>query len=58
MEKQTVTIDLARYEELVKKEAIFDKLMDGKGVEFYLTTLKTQPQLELSDFVVRGGEGV
>lgn len=57
MDKQTVTIDLARYEELVKKEAIFDKLMDGKGVEFYLTTLKTQPQLELSDFVVRGGEG-
>ena len=42
MEKQTVTIDLERYEELVKKEAIFDKLMDGKGVEFYLTTLKTQ----------------
>ena len=28
MEKQTVTIDLERYEELVKKEAIFDKLMD------------------------------
>lgn len=56
MEKQTVTIDLARYEELVKKEALYDKVTEGKGVEFYLTTLATKPQLELSSFVVRGGE--
>lgn len=57
MEKQTVTIDLARYEELVKKEVLYDTLTEGKDVEFYLTT-KPQPQLELSNFVVRGGEGV
>lgn len=55
MDKQTVTIDLARYEELVKKEALYDTLTEGKGVELYLTS-KPQPQLELSDFVVRGGE--
>ena len=55
MEKQTVTIDLARYEELVKKEALFDKVTEGKGVEFYLTS-KSQG-LELSSFVQRGGEG-
>ena len=55
MEKQTVTIDLARYEELVKKEALYDTLTEGKGVELYLTS-KPQPQLELSDFVTRGGE--
>jgi len=54
MDKQTVTIDLARYEELVKKEALFDKVTEGKGVEFYLTQKK--PQLELSSFVTRGGE--
>lgn len=53
MEKQTVTIDLARYEELVKKEAIFDKVTEGKGVELYLTS---KPQLELANFVKRGGE--
>ncbi len=55
MDKQTITIDLARYEELVKKEAILDKLTESKSVEFYLAA-KSQPQLELSDFVVRGGE--
>ena len=54
MEKQTVTIDLARYEELVKKEALYDTLTEGKGVELYLTS---KPQLELSSFVKRGGEG-
>lgn len=55
MEKQTVTIDLARYEELVKKEALYDKVTEGKDVEFYLTS---KPELALADFVQRGGEGV
>ena len=55
MDKQTVTIDLARYEELVKKEAIFDTITADKGVEFYLTSKK--PELALADFVQRGGEG-
>ena len=54
MDKQTVTIDLARYEELVKKEAIFDKVTEGKGVELYLTS---KPELALANFVTRGGEG-
>lgn len=54
MEKQTVTIDLARYEELVRKEAIFDTLTEGKDVEFYLTSKK--PELALANFVTRGGE--
>lgn len=55
MEKQTVTIDLARYEELVKKEVLYDTLTEGKDVEFYLTS-KSQG-MELSSFVQRGGEG-
>lgn len=36
MDKQTVNIPLERYEELVKKEALLDKLMEGKGVNVYL----------------------
>ena len=55
MDKQTVTIDLARYEEIVRKEALYDTLTEGKGVELYLTSKK--PELALADFVQRGGEG-
>lgn len=33
---QTVTIDLERFEELIKKEALLDKLMEGKDVSIYL----------------------
>jgi len=54
MDKQTVTIDLARYEELLKKEALYDTLTESKGVEVYLTS---KPKLELAGFVTRGGEG-
>lgn len=36
MEKQTVNIPLERYEELVKKEALLDKLMEGKDINVYL----------------------
>ena len=36
MEKQTVNMPLERYEELVKKEALLDKLMEGKDVNVYL----------------------
>jgi len=35
MEKQTVNIPLERYEELVKKEVLFDKIMEGKDVSVY-----------------------
>lgn len=38
MESQKVTLSLKRYEELVKKEFILDKLMeDNKGVNLYLS---------------------
>lgn len=33
---EAVAIPLERYEELIKKEAIFDKLMEGKDVNIYL----------------------
>lgn len=37
MEKKTITIELERYEELVKKEAIFDKLTESSDVYVYLS---------------------
>lgn len=33
---KVVTIELSRYEELIKKEALLKKLMEGKGVNVYL----------------------
>jgi len=36
MGKSTVTIDLDRYVELIRKETIFDELMKDKGVNMYL----------------------
>ena len=45
MEKQTVTIELERYEELVKKEAILDKLTAINDVNVCLTT-KAESNLE------------
>lgn len=36
MEKQIITIDLERYEELVRKEAIYDKLTESNDVYVYL----------------------
>lgn len=36
MAKQEVTISLERYEELIKKEALLDKLMEDKGISIYL----------------------
>ena len=36
MEKPTIQIDLERYEELVKKEVLFDKLMEDKKLNIYL----------------------
>lgn len=41
MEKQTITIDLERYDELVRKEAIYDRLTVGSDVNMYLV-----PRLE------------
>lgn len=40
MEKQTITISLERYEELILKEALYDKITDGKEVEIYLMSRK------------------
>lgn len=38
MENQTVTLTLERYEELIKKEFILDKLMeDDRNVNLYLS---------------------
>lgn len=36
MEKPTITISLERYEELVKKEALFDQIAAEYNVEPYL----------------------
>ena len=36
MENQTVQISLERFEELIKKEALLDKLMEDKEVSVYL----------------------
>ena len=41
MEKQTITIDLERYNELIKKEAIYDRLTASSDVNMYLV-----PRLE------------
>lgn len=37
MEKPTITIDLERYEELIKKEALLDLITAEYGIEPYLT---------------------
>lgn len=37
MEKPTITISLERYEELVRKEALYDQLAAEYKVEFYLS---------------------
>lgn len=36
MENQTVQVRVERYEELIKKEALLDKLMEGKSISVYL----------------------
>lgn len=36
MENQTITISLERYEELIKKEALYDQLAAGYDVEPYV----------------------
>lgn len=36
MEKETIIIDLERYDELIKKEAIYDKLTESNDVYVYL----------------------
>ena len=33
---EAVAITLERYDELIKKEALFDKLTEGKGMNIYL----------------------
>lgn len=36
MDNQGVKITLERYDELIKKEALLDKLMEGKNISIYL----------------------
>lgn len=36
MDKETIIIDLERYDELIKKEAIYDKLTAGSDVNIYV----------------------
>jgi len=36
MEKQTITISVERFEELVKKETLLEQLTKGKEIEMYL----------------------
>lgn len=33
--KPTIKIDLERYDELIRKETLFDKLMEGKELSVY-----------------------
>lgn len=33
---EAVAVSLERYDELIKKEAFLDKLMEGKGMNIYL----------------------
>ena len=44
----TVTINLQRYEELVKKECLFDSLMEDKGINMYLYQ-KVEEELKEDD---------
>ena len=43
MEKPTITISLERYEELVKKEEIYDRLTAENSIELYLTRKEVKP---------------
>ena len=36
MENPKIAISLERYDELIKKEALLDKLMEGKDISVYL----------------------
>lgn len=40
MKNQTITISLEKYEDLILKEALCNRLTDGKEVEVYLITRK------------------
>ena len=37
MENQTITISLERYEELILKEALYDKITEDADVKVYLS---------------------
>lgn len=39
-EDRVITISLERYEELVKKETLYDKITNNKDIEFYLISKK------------------
>ena len=46
MEKQTITINLERYEELIKKEALYDEITKGKKTNIYLYHEVNEPLKE------------
>ena len=35
---KTIVISIKRYEELIRKETMYDKITESKDVEFYLMT--------------------
>ena len=43
MENQTITISLERYEELAKKEALYDQIAAEYKVEPYLSRKEVKP---------------
>lgn len=46
MEKTTITISLERYDELIKKEALYDGLTKNKGINMYLYQEVKEPLKE------------
>lgn len=46
MDKQTITINLERYDELIKKEVLYDELTKNKGINMYLFQEVNEPLRE------------
>lgn len=46
MEKPTITINLERYDELIKKEVLYDELTKNKGINMYLYQEVKEPLRE------------
>ena len=46
MEKSTITISLERYDELIKKEVLYDELTKNKGINMYLYQEVKEPLRE------------
>jgi len=46
METPTITISLERYDELIKKEVLYDELTKNKGINMYLFQEVKEPLKE------------